>query len=359
MADAVFVLGPDGRVATTNGAACRLLDYTESELVGKVFGELCIDASAGARSMQMSAAQTGDELRRDEIDLASSSGQSIPVSLVASALLDEDGYLDSIVMVARDLRETRRLVAELAAAKRDVEAKLAETEKQLIRAERLATVGTLAGGVVHELNNMAMVHMAAVMKLRNSAGDDPDLLDVAEDLDRVGEHISDHSRQLLRLARPGPDFVEPVDIGDIAGGTVAMLEGARKLRYVEVALELPESPVHVTVNRTRIEQILVNLIINAADAIDGQAAGRIRVRVELEPGAGRVACTVADNGSGIAADAIDSIFEPFFSTKAPGRGTGLGLAVARDIARSYGGDLSVLASAPGEGTTFRFDLPVS
>jgi len=111
----------------------------------------------------------------------------------------------------------------------------------------------------------------------------------------------------------------------------------------------------VTVNRTRIEQILVNLIVNAVDAI-GETAGRITITVEPLPDGKRVVCGVADTGPGIVAEQLEKIFEPFFTTKPADRGTGLGLPVAREIVQSYGGNLTV-TSEIGRGTTFKFDLP--
>jgi two-component system, NtrC family, sensor kinase len=136
---------------------------------------------------------------------------------------------------------------------------------------------------------------------------------------------------------------------------VAMLRGAGKLRRIDVAMSLGSEPLTVTVNRTRIEQILVNLIVNAVDAI-GSRPGAITVAVRASEDGKRVVCEVRDTGPGIPPDLIDKIFEPFFTTKPEDLGTGLGLPVASEIVSSYGGTLSV-HSKVGSGTTFRFDLP--
>ncbi|MGE3455448.1 MAG: sensor histidine kinase [Kofleriaceae bacterium] len=135
---------------------------------------------------------------------------------------------------------------------------------------------------------------------------------------------------------------------------VVMLKAAGKLRHIEVVTSFGSEHLVVTVNRTRIEQILVNLVVNAVDAI-GKDRGTIKIHCRTSEDGARVITTVADSGTGIAADQLERIFEPFFTTK-PEHGTGLGLPVAKEIVQSYGGQL-VVESKVGAGTSFTFDLP--
>jgi len=130
-----------------------------------------------------------------------------------------------------------------------------------------------------------------------------------------------------------------------------MLRLAGKLGRVELVLALPADPVVVTVNRTSIEQIFVNLIINAVDATSESGT----ITVGVTPNGKRVVCDITDTGTGIPPDKLEKIFEPFYTTKGD-RGTGLGLPVVREIVTSYGGDMKV-KTAVGNGTTFTFDLP--
>jgi signal transduction histidine kinase len=132
-----------------------------------------------------------------------------------------------------------------------------------------------------------------------------------------------------------------------------MLKQAGKLGRVECVLQLGSEPLSVTVNRTRIEQILVNLVINAVDAIPGE--GTVTVSVRPSDDGKRVVCEVRDTGTGMAPEVLDKIFEAFYTTKGE-RGTGLGLPVVRDIVETYGGML-IVDTAPGRGSTFTFDLP--
>jgi PAS domain S-box-containing protein len=372
MVDAVLVVDVEGRVTLANTAATHITGYSLDELRQTPVAKLLIDDSSGLRTVVRRRIEEGDVMRREESWLVSKNGVRVPVSVTGSPVLKPDGGLEGIVLVARDVRELRQLLADkqaeierrtlaedaLRAAKASIEEQLDQTRDSLLLAERRATLGTLAGGVGHELRNIAQIQIAAVDELSSAldAGADVSRLvrAVLGDLERVGEHISQHGQRLMQLARPGPDHVAPVALDLIVRDVVAMLRGAGKLRRLEMITTVGEG-LQVTVNRTRIEQILVNLIVNAVDAI-GEQAGTITIDVRPTGDEKRVVCTVTDTGSGIPADQLDRIFQPFFTTKPEDRGTGLGLPVAREIVQSYGGNLTV-TSTLGTGSTFTFDLP--
>lgn len=372
MVDAVLVVDVEGRVTLANTAASHITGYSLDELRKTPIAKLLVDDSSGLRTVVRRRIEEGDVMRREESWLVGKTGVRVPVSVTGSPVLDPTGKLEGIVLVARDVREIRQLLEDkeaeidrrtqaedaLRAAKSSIEEQLDQTRASLLLAERRATLGTLAGGVGHELRNIAQIQVAAVDEIHGAIerGDDVSNLvrDVIADLERVGEHISQHGQRLMQLARPGPDHVAPVDLDVIVRDVVSMLRGAGKLRRLEVITTVGEG-LQVTVNRTRIEQILVNLIVNAVDAI-GDLLGTITIDVRPSGDEKRVVCTVSDTGSGIPADQLDKIFLPFFTTKPEDRGTGLGLPVAREIVQSYGGNLTV-SSTVGSGTTFTFDLP--
>lgn len=257
-------------------------------------------------------------------------------------LLDAKAYLDQ--------RERHRELLE-----RELERRSA----MLLHAERLASLGTLAGGVGHELNNLTAVFVSTLHFTKENAarGLPPDPEDLAQ-LERVADHLKLQAQNLLSLGRPGPSHAERVDVRDVVRATVAMLRAVGRTKHVAVEIELPDRPVEVTVNRARIEQVLVNLILNAADAMAEARSRSPRVVVGVRPAdaRGRVTCWVEDNGPGIAADRLEAIFEPYVTTKPPDRGTGLGLPVVKQIVESYGGRITV-KSVVGAGATFSFDLP--
>ena len=372
MVDAVLVVDVEGAVTLTNTAAARLTGYSVEELRGMPIARLLSDETSGLRTVVRKRIGDGAVLRREESWLVPKAGAPIPVSVTGSPVMSE-AVLQGIVLVARDVREIRELLRtkeseiarrqkaedELRAAKASIEEQLDETRKSLLHAERRATLGTLAGGVGHELRNIAQIQVAAVDELLGALADDEDVTSLVRallpDLERVAEHITEHGKRLMQLARPGPDHVGPIDLNVVIKDVIAMLRGAGKLRRLEVITEVGPEPLIVTVNRTRIEQILVNLVVNAVDAI-GDRDGMITVDVHPSADGRRVVCEVRDTGCGIAPDNLPRIFQPFFTTKTEDKGTGLGLPVARGIVESYGGTLSA-TSEVGAGTTFTFDLP--
>ncbi len=371
MVDAVVVVDAEGKITLANAGAEALTGWTRDELRAMHITKLLIDESSGLRTVVRRRIEDGSVLRREESWLVTKTGDRIPVSITGSPVLDDKETLQGIVLVARDVREVRQLLAdkeaeierrrqaeeELRTAKLSIESQLEIARTQLMLAERRATLGTLAGGVGHELRNIAQIQVAAVDELAAAirANEDINVLarQLLPDLERVCVHITHHGERLMQLARPGPDHVEPIELDTVIRDVAAMLKLAGKLGKVELALTMSGRPITCTVNRTRIEQILVNLVINAVDAMSG--TGTITIGAERTPAKDRVLVSVRDTGPGIAPDVLGKIFEPFFTTKGE-RGTGLGLPVVREIVTSYGGDVKV-TSAVGQGTTFTFDLP--
>ncbi len=372
MVDAVLVIDVEGSVTLTNSAAARLTGYTVEELRGTPIARLLVDESSGLRTVVRRRIEDGAFLRREESWLIPKVGPPIPISVTGSPVMSGD-VVQGIVLVARDIREIRELLSameseiaarrkaedELRAAKASIEEQLEETRKSLLLAERRATLGTLAGGVGHELRNIAQIQVAAIDELLGALAANEDVTALTRtllpDLERVAEHITEHGKRLMQLARPGPDHVGPIDLNAVVKDVIAMLRGAGKLRRLIVVTEVGPEPLIVTVNRTRIEQILVNLVVNAVDAV-GDNPGSITVDVHPSADGKRVVCEVRDTGCGISGEDLPKIFQPFFTTKPEDRGTGLGLPVARGIVESYGGTL-VATSTLGAGTTFTFDLP--
>jgi PAS domain S-box-containing protein len=371
MVDAVVVVDAEGRITLANAGATQLTGWTRDELKGMSVATLLVDDSSGLRTVVRRRIEDGDILRREESWLVAKNGDRIPVSVTGSPVMNDKGELQGIVLVARDVRELRQLLTEkeaeilrrrkaeeeLRAAKASIETQLEEARKHLLLAERRATLGTLAGGVGHELRNIAQIQIAAIDEIAHALETNQlqqRIVEIMPDLERVGEHITQHGQRLMQLARPGPDRVAPIDLHEVVRDVGGMLKMAGKLRRVQLELVLGREPLMVTVNRTRIEQILVNLITNAVDAI--VADGTVTVEVRPSDDGKRAIVEVRDTGTGIPPESLEKIFEAFYTTKDSDKGTGLGLPVVREIVTSYGGQVAV-ESKVGAGTTFRFDLP--
>ncbi|HEX4453884.1 MAG TPA: ATP-binding protein [Kofleriaceae bacterium] len=369
MVDVVLVVDVQGRIIAANSAAIRVTGYDRAALAVLPVATLIVDEASGLRTVVRERVSHGTPLSRTDSWLVARGGERLPVSVTAAPIVDHDGVAASIVVVARDVRTVRELVAqrdaeiarrevaeaELRMALASIEQRLEQSRAQLLTAERRATLGTLAGGVGHELRNIAQLYAGQLDSLEHEVAQLPpnEVLDLAvKDLARIGQHVADHARRLMELARPGPSHAQRLNINRVIGEVAAMLQGAGRLNRIETELALEDRAVMVTVNATRIEQILVNLVINAVQAMPNGG----KLLISACPLDGRVEIQIHDTGDGIAPDVLPHIFEPFFTTRTDG--TGLGLPVVKEIVESYGGTIDV-DSTPGIGTTFRFDLPLS
>ena len=271
-------------------------------------------------------------------------GKPCPPPVLLEAL---DGAVEQARLVTRD----RELL----------ESKLDAMSGHLLRTERLATLGTLAGAVGHELANILVAFDSALRCISKDSrgGLTPEEEDLAT-LGRVREHLAMHAKHLLHLGRPGRPDGEPTDLCAVASNTISMLRSAGTLRHVPIRLEFPQAPVLVRIDRIRLEQILLNVVKNAVDAM-ADVRGRppsLGVSVTREEESGVASCRIEDNGCGIPQSNLLDIFEPYYTTKPPGRGTGLGLFVVKQILDASQGELSV-TSIEGTGTTFTFRVPLT
>jgi signal transduction histidine kinase len=260
-----------------------------------------------------------------------------------------------VTMVSDAVEQHRALCAD----RLMLEQKIDVISTQLLHSERLATLGTLACGVGHELNNVTSVFFGVLEGLREAvAAGTPPLPEDVEDLAHVARHLKAHGRQLLDMGRPTQDCPEPLDLMDVVSKTLGMLLTAGKTRWVDVEVRSPQEEVVVLARRTQVEQVLVNLVINAVDAMNEVKGRPQRLTLSIERRERFAACSVTDSGAGMPPEVQARIFEAFFTTKPRERGTGLGLPVVRQIVESHGGMLSV-SSKVGEGTTFLFTLPLA
>ena len=227
-----------------------------------------------------------------------------------------------------------------------------QLERQLHQFQKLETLGQMAGGIAHDFNNiLTVISSSAEMLLIDLAPGSEHRSDVQaiRDASRRGAHLT---QQILSFARGRQPNREPLDLNSVVQHTVAML---RRLMGANVSLveQLDPSAVTIHGDRGQIEQILVNLLLNARDAV--RVAGTVTVSTQRLPDES-VAMRVADDGVGIPEDVQTKIFEAFFTTKPPGHGTGLGLATVSALVRSHGGTIGV-TSRVGEGTTFEVVFP--
>ncbi len=258
------------------------------------------------------------------------------------------------VQLREDRQRIQHQISELELANREIAAK----QEQLVRTGKLASVGELAAGVAHEIGNPLAVLQGYLELLRDEGLSERARTDYVEVMQGSVERIGTIIRDLLDFARPPRDADEGCDAFAAVRAAAKLVAPQKRMRDIEVVVEGAAQggleAAQVAIPLGRLEQVLLNLLVNAADATDGR--GRVWVRVEPGEVASEAVIVVRDEGGGIKTEDRDRIFDPFFTTKEPGSGTGLGLAICHSLLQTYGGRIDV-ESQLGRGTAFRLVLP--
>ncbi len=255
-------------------------------------------------------------------------------------------------------RELRATISSLETANR----KLTEAQDEMIRSEKLASVGRLATGIAHEIGNPIGIILGYLDLLKGEGvkrADQVDFLNrVASEITRINGIL----RELLDFARPSVMEHKPIDMHQLIEETVAMLRPQPMMDDLQIDLQLKAEKTLVLGDGDKLKQVFLNIVINAADAMsfaeNESVSAEKRLTVSTKDGEGTFVLTVSDTGTGIPPSDMGAIFDPFFTTKDPGKGTGLGLSVCFTIIEGLGGTIEVESDA-GEGTTVTIELPLT
>ena len=323
----------DGRVSDINLVGERLLGFDRRVLVGRALHELHPAAERATVEALLARTRDGSHGTWDGLHLLRRTGLPLPVFVSAGPIDYANQHLAQIVYV--DLSERMRL------------------EGQLVQSEKMAAIGQLAAGIAHELRNPLAIVMNALYDLRQQLrepepGIVEDLRIAEEEIERAQAII----RDLLEFSRASGAEAERIDVNDLLQRTLQLLQKYLQNNGVRVRTQLGQIP-PCAANGNAMRQILLNLLTNAVQAMP--EGGELRLRT-ARVGPDRIRLEVEDTGVGIAPENLRSVFDPFYTTKAPGQGTGLGLSVVHSVVRRYGGDVQV-SSQLGVGTTFAIELP--
>lgn len=254
------------------------------------------------------------------------------------------------IAYAKDLAETYR-------SRKQATTQLELTRDQLVRSDKLASMGTMAAGIAHEVNNMLTPIMGNAYLLRQiSAEVTPDMERMIANIEDASKRAAEMLRQVLDFSRKGPETLEPTDIAGLVNRVLSLLEYRLRKGKVQVHKEFGTAPIIATGNGKQLEQVFTNLIINAIDAMEDGGELAISIEQQNSSETNIVEIRLSDNGPGIPENIRESIFEPFFSTKEEGKGTGLGLFISYGIIEKHGGILEV-ESEVGKGSAFTITLP--
>jgi len=257
---------------------------------------------------------------------------------------------------------TEKLISEEEALRKQVEAveaarvRLSEAQDRLVRSERLASVGRLAAGLAHEIGNPISALIGLQDLLLGGGLEPAEVQDFLQRMRRETERINGILRDLLQFARPGVSTGEAVEPGDVATAvtdTASLVAPQKEMKEISLELQLAHDLPPVVLGRDQLMQVVLNLVLNAADAVG--AGGEVKVSARVQ--GANVELSVSDNGPGVAEAVRGRLFEPFATTKEPGKGTGLGLAVCRGLVEAVGGSV-VLDESYRNGARFVVELPV-
>jgi len=356
--DAIIGKTLEGVITSWNAAAADIYGYTAAEVVGRNVSVLFPPDRAGELASILDRLRRGERIEHYETQRVRKDGRVLDVSVSLSPVLDAAGRVIAAATVARDITERNRTAAERHAF-----------EARLHRTARMETIGRLAGGIAHDFNNLLAAITGYAELLAEETAGQPELHADVQHILATAERASRLTRDLLTFSRRGQSAPEPVDLNAVISGVRSLLATSIG-QHITLRLDLAARLPRVLADSGQCEQLLVNLAVNARDAMPRGGALTIATQQTsltgqtawpLSPGTGpgRYAMiTVTDTGIGISPQTLPNIFEPFFTTKGPAEGSGLGLSTVYGIVAEAGGAIAV-ESAEGTGTVFRIHFPVA
>jgi two-component system cell cycle sensor histidine kinase/response regulator CckA len=351
--DAVIAIGEHGEITEFSPAAERMFGYRRDEVIGRELAEVVVPPDLRPRhrrglSRYLRTGRSTILGRRIELRAMRASGQEFPVEIAIDRIAVPGP--PAFIGYVRDISERRRL------------------EANALQSQRLEAIGQLAGGVAHDFNNMLTVIGGSAELLIDELGPADPRRELVDTIEQAAARAKALTRQLLAFSRRQVLRPEPVDLGELV---IELEPLVRRLVPEDIVTDVRVSPETIVaeIDPGQFEQVLLNVVVNARDAMETGGTLTIETGVtEIDeayaaarPGVvpGRHAMVaVSDTGVGMTPEVQSRIFEPFFTTKDTGKGTGLGLAMAYGTVKQSGGDISVY-SEPEHGTTFRIHLPLS
>jgi two-component system NtrC family sensor kinase len=345
--DGVIAAEKTGKILIFNDAAAEICGYSVDEALNRLdIRDIYPDDGAREVMRKLRSEEYGGrgKLKGYRADLRKKDGALIPISLNAAIVYEGDREVATIGFF-NDLRETLRMKEALE-----------KTQVQLLQSEKMASLGKLAAGVAHQLNNpLGGITLFAKLIL-----EEYELADGArDDLQRIlkdAQRCRDTVKELLEFARQTRQEMRPHDINQAISRTLFLLENQAIFQNIEIKRNLASDLPLVPADIQQLNHMFMNIILNAVEAMEGK--GKLTLKTTLSQNGTRLVIEISDTGPGIPEDVLPQIFEPFFTTKEEGKGTGLGLSLVYSIVENHRGRVTA-RSKSGEGTTFTIELPLT
>ena len=333
----VCVVDADGFVKTWNSAMSSLYGMSSAEVsdrsINKVFPGNFVRVLENLRGGKDWAVAAQSRLQKTHLQCAD--GKTCMLSVIVAPFISTSNMMTGALLIFEDI--TRKI----------------QLENQLLQAEKLSSIGLFAAGIAHEVNTpLAGISSYAQILLKEAREDAPNR-EILRKIEAQSFRASEIINNLLNFARVSESDVKSVKLNSLMNETFSLLEHSFKAANIDVDIELDASLPATIGNGSRLQQVFMNLFVNARDAMP--EGGRLSVRTAARNS--QLVVEIRDTGEGISPEAIQQIYDPFFTTKPVGKGTGLGLAVSYGIVQEHSGRIAV-DSRPGEGTTFTIHLPL-
>lgn len=368
MAETLVVTDNQGRIKRVNRATLKLLGYRREEILGKSIGMILDTKKGGHQTPEYHLRYLLEEGKTHNIEMSylTRGGESIPMSFSVSLMRDEEGARMGMIMVARDMRKTKELLQSTKrAARRDrrkaqelkkAYEKLQNLQTQLIHSEKLASVGRLAAGVAHEINNPLTGILTFTHLLLSEMSEDNPVRDELNVIAREAKRCKLITQNLLDFARQTEPEKVSTNINKLIKETLSIVENQAPFQNIRIVKSLNPSLPCLLIDPNQIQQVLMNVLLNAQEAMP--RGGFLTISTDFTEDDNSLEIKFIDTGYGISEENLEKIFDPFFTTKEVGTGTGLGLAVSYGIIKSHGGQITIY-SKKGRGTTVLIKLPLN
>jgi PAS domain S-box-containing protein len=345
--DGIIAADMKGDIFIFNKGAEALTGYTAEEVIGKLhITKIYPEGVAKEIMKKLRSPEYGGvgKFIPTQLNVVNKFGEEIHVQLSAALIYDGKGQEIASVGIFTDLR-----------ARLTMEKRLQETHLQLVSSEKMASLGKLAAGIAHEINNpLGGILIYSSLMMEDLPEEDPKRGDLARIVQETGR-CKEIVKSLLEFARQTEPKMEPTDINRAINDGLFFLVNQALFHNIQIVKKLDSFLPFVRGNASQLKQVFMNIIVNAAEAMNGN--GTLTITTSPAPDRKTVYVEFTDTGEGIPEENFNRIFDPFFTTKEVGKGTGLGLATSYGIVEDHGGKISV-KSKVGEGTTFTIELPI-
>ena len=353
MVDGLIVIDPDGTIATLNQAATEILGYSDEELLGKPSSLLQIEQNNQREKLNIDTFIQKDVIQAIELDFIKKNEQVVPVLFSSSVMRNTEHEIQGVICTIKDISRQK-----------ENEKKHQILEEKLRQANKMESLGTLAGGIAHDFNTLLGTIVGYTNIIANDISKDSPIQEDLKAIAKVSGRAKEMINQILDFSNPRMVETDAVDFIIVVKSSIDLV---RKTIPKTVVIEekYPLNPVKIVANESQINQVLLNLCTNAVDFMENNI-GTISIAVkeqdnfqprsDMSPGR-FLNIRISDTGVGIDQELLEKIFEPYYTSKATGKGSGLGLAVVYNVIHNHGGFVSV-GSEVGKGTHFDIYLPI-